>query len=178
MNTCPKKCYDKTQYTTVTNTQMEHHTHWETQAQYVPTTLYKYVTDTLYYPTTVVQYEFITQPLPDQVIYETKVAYNTGTVTEAHISTVQEQMPGTHYYMKTHTDTHYCTNTVQVPYYVTVTEQVYKTVQEPHYVTQTQVQTQQQYQYVTVTETNHGYVTVTKTQTKPTYTTVCPYGGY
>ena len=32
-NTCPKKCYDKTVYETVTNTQMEQHTQWETQAQ-------------------------------------------------------------------------------------------------------------------------------------------------
>jgi len=198
-DTCPKKCFDKTVYTTKTNVQTEHHTVWKTQAQYVPTTLYQYVKETLYYPTTVVQYSFVTHPLPDQVVYETKVFYKTGTVTEAHLSTVQEMMPGTHYYVKTHTDTQYCTDTVQVPYYVTVQEAVYKTVQEPHYVTvtsvqqkyttvtenephyvtQTQVQTQQQHNYVTVTEHKQGYVTVTSTKTTPTYTTVCNQGyGY
>ena len=29
-NTCPKKCYDKTVYTTLTKTAMEHHTEWNT----------------------------------------------------------------------------------------------------------------------------------------------------
>ncbi|XP_063846408.1 LOW QUALITY PROTEIN: adhesive plaque matrix protein-like [Scylla paramamosain] len=193
---CHKKCYDKTVYTTITKTAKEHHTSWMTENQYVPTTLYKYVTEKLYYPTTVVQYEFVTQPLPDQVVYETKVAYNHATITEAHITTVQDMMPGTHYYLKTHTESHYCTSTVQVPYYVTVTQHVYKTVQEPHYVTetkveqnyvtvtedephyvtQTQYETKHQYMYVTVTETKHGYVTVTNTKTEPMYTTVCKYG--
>lgn len=85
---------------------------------------------------------------------------------------------------------------LQVPYYVTVTKQIYKTVQEPHYVTETKieqnyvtetldephyvtktnVQTKQQHMYVTVTETKHGYVTITHTKTEPHYTTVCNYG--
>uniref|UniRef100_A0A2P2I2T4 Extensin-2-like n=1 Tax=Hirondellea gigas TaxID=1518452 RepID=A0A2P2I2T4_9CRUS len=193
-NTCPKKCYDKVYYTTITKTAMEHHTHWNTYDQLVPYTLYKYVTETLYYPTTVVQYEFITQPLPDQVIYETKVAYNTGKINKIHVETKHDYMPGTHYYMKTQTESHYCTHTAQVPYYVTVTKHVYKTVQEPHYVTETKVEqhyvtvtkdephyvahtkyaTKANYMYVTVTETKHGYVTITHTVKKPEYKTVCP----
>ncbi|KAG7173038.1 Velvet complex subunit B-like 1 [Homarus americanus] len=174
-NTCPKKCYEKTVYTTITNTAKEHHTSWNTKNQY----------------------EFVTQPLPDQVIYETKVAYNTDRIEEAHITTVQEMMPGTHYYMKTLTESNYCTNTVQVSSllrngdgtrvqdspgtplrhgdqvehnYVTVTED------EPHYVTKTDLKTEQQHMYVTVTETKHGYHTITQTKTEPHYTTVCNYG--
>ena len=33
VNSCPKKCYDKVLYTTVTKTAMEHHTHWNTYDQ-------------------------------------------------------------------------------------------------------------------------------------------------
>jgi len=171
-NTCPKKCYDKVLYTTVTKTAMEHHTHWNTYDQLVPYTLYKYVTETLFYPTTVVQYEFITQPLPDQIIYETKVAYNTAKINKIEVNTKADHMPGTHYYMKTLTESHYCTHTAQVPYYVTVTKQVYKTVQEPHYVTETKVEQH----YVTVTVDEPHYTTLaryeTKTNYKNTYATV------
>jgi len=195
-NTCPKKCYDKVLYTTVTKTAMEHHTHYNTYDQLVPYTLYKYVTETLFYPTTVVQYEFITQPLPDQIIYETKVAYNTAKINKVEVSTKKDHMPGTHYYMKTLTESHYCTHTAQVPYYVTVTKQVYKTVQEPHYVTETKVE--QHYVTVTVDEPHYvtqtryetkvnyqqsyktvtapSYVTVTNTVKKPEYKTVCNKG--
>jgi len=178
---------------------MESHIHWNTYDQLVPYTLYKYVTETLYYPTTVVQYEFITQPLPDQVIYETKVAYNTASINKMQVETKNEYMPGTHYFMKTLTESHYCTHTAQVPYYVTQTKQVYKTVQEPHYVTETKieqnyvtvtqdephhvtktvVEKKTQYMYVTSTVYKQSYNTVTKTVKKQAYKTVCNKGyGY
>ena len=43
-----------------------------------------------------------------------QVAYNTEKINKIQVETKHDYMPGTHYYMKTLTESHYCTHTAQV----------------------------------------------------------------
>ena len=45
-----------------------------------------------------------------------QVAYNTAKINKIEVNQKQDHMPGTHYYMKTLTESHYCTHTAQVRY--------------------------------------------------------------
>jgi len=194
-------CYAKTHFKTTWGKMTQYKTHWYTEQKVIPHTLYKYVTDTLYWPTTVTEWKEIIKTLPYKLVTETQVVYKTKGLVDKHPDyTNTEYVWHTHNYMDHHTVTKhvtkYATKTnyytdivteyVKQPQYYTETVTEYaqkyhtKKVQEPYYETVYKTVKKPTYQYVTEYATKHSYKTVYATHTQPSYHTVtkCPKQEY
>ncbi|XP_037078487.1 uncharacterized protein LOC119099431 [Pollicipes pollicipes] len=194
-------CYPKTHFKTTWGKMTQYKTHWATNKQVVPYTMYKYVTETLYWPTTVTEWKEIIKTLPYKLITETQVVYKTKALVDKHPDyTNTEYVWHTHNYMDHHTvtkhitkyatKTNYYTDTVteyiKKPEYHTQTNTEYETkyhtkkVQEPYYETVYKTVKKPQQMYVTEYATKHQYQTVYATHTEHEYHTVtkCPSTSY
>ncbi|XP_043191910.1 uncharacterized protein LOC122365067 [Amphibalanus amphitrite] len=194
-------CYAKTQFKTTWGKMTQYKTHWATENQVIPYTMYKYVTETLYWPTTVTEWKEIIKTLPYKLLTETQVVYKTKALVEKHPDyTNTEYVWHTHNYMDHHTvtkhitkyatKTNYYTDTVteyvKKPEYHTETQTEYETkyhtkkVQEPYYETVYKTVKKPQPMYVTEYATKHQYQTVYATHTQHEYHTVtkCPSTSY
>ena len=137
-------CYAKTQFKTTWGQMTQYKTHWATENQVIPYTMYKYVTETLYWPTTVTEWKEIIKTLPYKLITETQVVYKTKALVEKHPDyTNTEYVWHTHNYMDHHTVTKHITKyATKTNYYTdTVTEYIKK----PEYYTETQTEYETKY---------------------------------
>lgn len=194
-------CYPKTHYKTSWAKMTQYKTHWYTENEVVPYTMYKYVTNTLYWPTTVTEWKEIVKTLPYKLLTETQVVYKTKALVEKHPDYTQtEYVWHTHNYKDHHTLTKHVTKyATKTNYYTdTVTEYVRKPeyhtetvyenevkyhtkkVDKPYYETKYVTVSKAQPMYVTEYATKHSYKTIYATATEHEYHTVtkCPKTSY
>lgn len=67
-------CYPKTHFKTTWGKMTQYKTIWATEKQVIPYTMYKYITQTAYWPTTVTEWKEIVKTLPYKLITETQVS--------------------------------------------------------------------------------------------------------
>ena len=117
------KCRDETKYILTWTKAVIPVTVYDTRTEFLPTTLYKYVTETEYYPQTVVQLETTTRAGGSEYQEETKIAYRTNTVVVPQVETVTSTLVFTEdeHETVTETDTFTQTQAQQYPVEVTVT---------------------------------------------------------
>ena len=130
------KCRDETKYILTWTKAIIPVTVYDTRTEYLPTTLYKYVTETDYYPHTVVQLETTTRGGGAEYQEETKIAYRTNTVVIPQVDTITSTLIFTEDEHVTVTETDHFTQTQaqQYPVEVTVTS-VQRIPQVSHFTT-------------------------------------------
>ncbi|KAK4292752.1 hypothetical protein Pmani_034498 [Petrolisthes manimaculis] len=185
-------CYPRYITKTMTKDVQDTQGHYAEVVKGVPTTFYAYITETLVYPKTIIQYSTMTAYAEPNIYTETKVLYDTRMVTVPVYMTESAYGYNTAQRYFTETEAIYITNTATQSYpmtntvtktgyetkgfYVTQTkvqqQYVTMTVTNPYYVTQYETQVKQEYVYHTITESVNQYVTMTVYNTVPEYHTV------